>query len=133
MCTSKAYMFPLQSDDIFRSDIRSPFCHVNLLFVQHLVHRMHVRLMSLLMFYVTVKTSVIVLYVAILSVRVVIMLIDLVKLHTLLLVHVIVLEISVNLLNSFALTHIFLIPIHLRSVLLAIVIFTVNVICIRVY
>ena len=24
VCTSKAYMFPLQSDDIFRSDTRSP-------------------------------------------------------------------------------------------------------------
>ena len=47
------------------------FCHVNLLFVQHLVHRMYIRLLSLLSLYVTVKTSVIVLKVVILSVRVV--------------------------------------------------------------
>ena len=34
------------------------FCHVNHLFVQHLFHRMHVRLLSLLLLYlqVTVKT-----------------------------------------------------------------------------
>ena len=47
------------------------FCHVNLLFVQHLVHRMYIRLLSLLSLYVTVKTSAIVPKVVILSVRVV--------------------------------------------------------------
>ena len=38
------------------------FCRVNHLFVQHLVHRMHVCLLSLLSLYVTVKISVIVVY-----------------------------------------------------------------------
>ena len=47
------------------------FYHVNLLFVQHLVYRMYIRLLSLLSLYVTVKTSAIVLKVVILSVRVV--------------------------------------------------------------
>ena len=72
------------------------FCHVNLLFVQHLVHHRHVRLLYLLLLYVTVKTSVIVLYVVFLSVRVAAILIELVNLHTLLLVLLIVLQILVN-------------------------------------
>ena len=55
VCTSKAYFFPFKSDGIFRSDTRSPVCHVNLLFVQHLVHRVLVFLLSLLLLYVTVK------------------------------------------------------------------------------
>ena len=80
-------MFPLKSDDIFRSDTRSPAFNVKLLFEQHLVHRMLVFLMSLLLLYVTVKTSVIVPYVVILSVRVVIILLELVNLYILLLVH----------------------------------------------
>ena len=67
------------------------FCHVNLLFVQHLVQRMLAFLLSLLLLYVTIKSSIIVLYVVILSVRVVVMLIELLNLYTLLLVHLIVL------------------------------------------
>ena len=84
------------------------------------------------MLYVTVKTSVIVLYVAVLSVRVLVMLIELANQYTLLLVPLIVLQISVNHLNSLPLIHILLIPVNLRSVLLVIVIFTVNVSCVKV-
>ena len=47
------------------------------------------------------------------------MLIELVNLHTLLLVHLMVLQISVNLSNSLPLIYILLIPIHLRSFLVA--------------
>ena len=78
-------------------------------------------------------TSVIVPYVVVLSVRVVVMLIELVNLHTLLLVRLIVLQISVNHLNSLPLIHILLIPAHLRSVLLVVIaIFPVNVSCVSV-
>ena len=126
-------MFPLKSDDIFRSDTRSPAFNVKLLFEQHLVHRMLVFLMSLLLLYVTVKTSVIVLYVVILSVRVVIILLELVNLYILLLVHLRVLQISESLLNSLLVIHILLIPVHLRFALLVIVIFTVNVSCEKVH
>ena len=108
------------------------FFHVNLLFVQHLFQHMLVFLLSLLLLYVTVKTSLIVLYVVILSVRVVVMLIELVNLITLLLVHLIALQISVSLLNSLPVIHILLIPVNLLSVLLVIVIFTVNVSCVKV-
>ena len=105
------------------------FFHVNLLFVQHLFQHMLVFLLSLLLLYVTVKTSLIVLYVVIPSVRVVVMLIELVNLITLLLVHLIALQISVN---SLPVIHILLIPVNLLSVLLVIVIFTVNVSCLKV-
>ena len=76
------------------------FCHVNLLLVQHLVHHMHVPLLSLLLLYVTIKTSLIVLYIVVLSVWVVTMLIKLWNLHTLLLVRLIMLQIPVNHLKS---------------------------------
>ena len=56
--------------------LRLLFFDVNFLFVQNLVHRMHVRLLSLLLLYVTVKTSLIVLYAVILSIRVVLILIE---------------------------------------------------------
>ena len=62
------------------------FCHVNLLFLQHLVHPMLVFLLFLLLLYVTIKTSLIVLYVVALSVRVIVMLIELVNLYILFLV-----------------------------------------------
>ena len=108
------------------------FYHINLLLVQHLVHHMHVHLLSLLLLYVTVKISVIVLYIVILPVRVVVMLIELVNLRTLFLIHLMMLQISVNLLNSLPLIHILSIPEHLRSALLVIVIFTVNVSFVKV-
>ena len=97
------------------------FCHVNLLFVQHLFHRMLIFLLSLLLLDVTRKTSVIILYVTILSVRVAVMLIELINMYILFLVHLIVLKISVSLLRSLPVIHILLISVHLRSVLLVIV------------
>ena len=84
VCTSKAYMFPLQSDDIFRSDTRSP-----VLLRKSLVcatsgpsHACSSPVPPIAVR--NVKTSVIVLYVVILSLRVAVMLIELVNLHTLL-------------------------------------------------
>ena len=105
------------------------FCHVNLLFLHYLVHCKVHFILSLLLLYVTVKTSVIVLCVGILPIWVVVMLIEL---NTTLLVYIIVLQISVSLLNSLPLIHILLISVHLFSVLL-VIIFPVNVSRVKVW
>ena len=115
LCTSKAYMFPLKSGYIFRSDTRSPVLSRKS-FVCATSGSSHARFSPVPSIAVPV----------ILSVRVVVMLIELVNLNTLLLVHLIVLQISVSLLNSLLVIHFLLVPVHLHSVLF-IVIFTVNV------
>ena len=97
VCTSKHICFLLNQMIFSGLILGLLLCHANLLFVQHLVHRMLDFLQFLLLLYVTVKTSVIVLYVVIPSVRVVVMLIEL--------VHLIVLQISVSLLNSLPVIH----------------------------
>ena len=86
--TSKAYIFPLQSDDILKCDTRSSI----------LPRKSYICTKSgpsyacsfSVPLYVTVKTFVIILYVVIPSVLVVVKFKVLVNLHTLLLVHLIV-------------------------------------------
>ena len=86
VCASKAYMFPLQSNDIFKSDTGSPVLSCKSFVCTTSGPSQHVRLLSLLLLYVTVKTYIIVLFIVILSVSLV-----LVNLYTLLLVQLLVL------------------------------------------
>ena len=127
-------MFPLKSDDIFRSDTRSPVLSRKF-FVCATCDPLHACFSPVPRIAVrNCKNICNRQYVVILSVRVVVMLLESVNLYTLLLVHLIVLQISVTLLNSLSVNEILLISVHLCSVLLVILIFTVifNVSCINV-
>ena len=112
VCTSKAYMFPLKSDEFFRSDTSYPVLSRKS-FVCATTGPSHACFPPVPPF--VIRNCKNIRNCSVLSVRVVVMLIELVNLYILLLVHLIVLKISVSLLNSFPVIHILLIPVHPRS------------------
>ena len=130
VCTSKMYMFPLQSDNIFRSDTRSPVLSRKS-FVFATSGPLHA--CSFLVPPIAVHNCKNICSCSICSVSLSISNVDRVSKPA----YPVVsstdsVTISVNLLNSLPLIHILLIPVHLRSLLLVYAIFTVNVSCVKV-